>query len=192
VTVHNVTMKTHPIASASCTASAFVIALAAMLPPGALADPAYRSEGTETTLAKSRHWATAFSARHQDFHLQVGALGTDFGFAAMLDGRVDIIHSMRRMTARETADSIRVFGRRPAEYKVCLDAVRIYVHADNPVTELTATQVAQIFSGKIRNWKHVGGPNAPIVRFGHKQLSGTREFFQEYGQFRRNSQGCCR
>jgi phosphate transport system substrate-binding protein len=39
----------------------------------------------------------------------------------------------------------------------------VYVNADNPVKELSLEQLEKIFTGKIKNWQEVGGPNAPIV-----------------------------
>ena len=46
---------------------------------------------------------------------------------------------------------------------VAWDALVVMVHPDNPVDGLTADQVSKIFKGEIRNWKDVGGENAPIV-----------------------------
>lgn len=151
-----------------------------MLPLAASPVPAYLADGADTTFEKAQRWAKAFSAKQDNFELHVRNLGTDFAFASMPHGRIDLCTSMRAMTAEEISECVAAFGRRPAQYKVCLDAIGIYVHADNPVKELTAEQVGQIFRGDVRNWKQVGGPDAPIVPFGHKQESGTREFFQNY------------
>jgi phosphate transport system substrate-binding protein len=63
---------------------------------------------------------------------------------------------------------------------VCLDGLSLYVSADNPVKELTLAQLADIFTGKTRNWKEVGGADAPIVVYSRENSSGTYEFFKEH------------
>jgi len=43
------------------------------------------------------------------------------------------------------------------------DAVAVYVHGSNPVTSLSKTALKGIYTGRIRNWKEVGGKDAPLV-----------------------------
>ena len=171
-------MKTTALKFASTRILAALAVVA--LPLLASSNPVYQADGADTAFEKTKRLSDTFSAKQSSFQLRLTRLGTDFGFSAMPQGRIDLCTSMRAMTAEEIAECVAVFGRRPTEYKVCLDAIGIYVHADNPVKELTADQVAQIFRGEVRNWKQVGGSDAPIVLFGHKLESGTREFFQHH------------
>jgi phosphate transport system substrate-binding protein len=62
---------------------------------------------------------------------------------------------------------------------VALDGLSVFVHADNPVAELSLEQLEGIFTGKLRNWKEVGGPDARIVVYSRENSSGTYEFFKE-------------
>jgi phosphate transport system substrate-binding protein len=55
----------------------------------------------------------------------------------------------------------------------------VYVNTDNPLKELTVAQVGDIFVGKIKNWKEVGGADAPITLYSRENSSGTYEFFKE-------------
>jgi phosphate transport system substrate-binding protein len=71
-------------------------------------------------------------------------------------------------------------GARPTEYKVALDGLSVYVNPENPLTELSVAQVGDIFTGKITNWKDVGGPDAPITVYSRENSSGTYEFFKEH------------
>jgi len=48
------------------------------------------------------------------------------------------------------------------------------------VTNLTSQQITNIYTGKIKNWKEVGGPNLPIVTIYRKAGSGTRVTFDTY------------
>jgi len=53
------------------------------------------------------------------------------------------------------------------------------VNPENPVTQLTIKQLSDIYSGKINNWKEVGGDDRVIVRLSRETNSGTHVFFLE-------------
>jgi phosphate transport system substrate-binding protein len=59
------------------------------------------------------------------------------------------------------------------------DGITIFLHATNPVKELTIKQLSNIFSGKTRNWKEVGGPDQDIKLYGRENSSGTYVFFKD-------------
>ncbi len=62
---------------------------------------------------------------------------------------------------------------------ISLDGIAIIVNSSNKIQELTKTQIAAIFSGKINNWSQVGGQPAPITCFGRDANSGTSEAFKQ-------------
>ncbi len=57
---------------------------------------------------------------------------------------------------------------------VCYDAFVFITHKDNPVESLTAQQVKDIYSGKIKNWKDVGGNDEKIRAFQREKNSGSQ------------------
>ncbi len=59
------------------------------------------------------------------------------------------------------------------------DAIAVIVHADNPVSGLTSAHLKGIFSGSIKNWSEVGGPDKPISALIVKKGSATRKVFRE-------------
>jgi phosphate transport system substrate-binding protein len=61
-----------------------------------------------------------------------------------------------------------------------MDGLAIYVHKSNPVKQLTMAQVKDIFTGKVTNWKQVGGNDKPILLYSRENNSGTYEFFKEH------------
>ncbi len=112
--------------------------------------------------------------------IQVNGGGSGIGFAALQNKTTDIANASRKMKSKEMEAFVREFGRRPVEYKVALDGLSIYVNEDNPVDELSLAQIEQIYTGKINNWKELGGKEAPITIFSRENSSGTYEFFKEH------------
>jgi phosphate transport system substrate-binding protein len=57
----------------------------------------------------------------------------------------------------------------------------VYVHPDNPVPSLSRAQLKAFFTGKMKNWKEVGGPDAPVelVTVELSIGSGTADFFRD-------------
>jgi phosphate transport system substrate-binding protein len=66
----------------------------------------------------------------------------------------------------------------PVAHAVALDGLPILVHPSNPVNNLTVDQVRDIYMGKIKNWKELGGPNLAIVSVSRDTNSGTYETFE--------------
>jgi phosphate transport system substrate-binding protein len=63
------------------------------------------------------------------------------------------------------------------------------VHPDNPVSELTIDELSDIFTGKITNWKELGGNNLPIVILSREVNSGTHVYFKEHVLRKGNEKG---
>lgn len=70
-------------------------------------------------------------------------------------------------------------GKNAKEVVIAYEALAIVVHLSNPVTHLTREQLEGIFTGKIKNWKEVGGKDRKIVAYSRETSSGTYEFFKE-------------
>jgi phosphate transport system substrate-binding protein len=90
------------------------------------------------------------------------------------------------MSSRPISDSdMRLFPNRsnladrPTEHVVALDGIAVVVNPHNPVSHLAIPQLRAIYSGQIRNWKDVGGDDAPIDLYGRDSNSGTLEMFTE-------------
>jgi phosphate transport system substrate-binding protein len=112
--------------------------------------------------------------------IQVTGGGSGIGFAALQNGTTDIAIVSRRIKTTERAACIRTFYQDPREYKVALDGLLVYVHGSNQVSELSLTQIKDVFTGKVRNWKELGGADAPITVYGRENSSGTYAFFKEF------------
>lgn len=137
-------------------------------------------KGSDTLVILAQKWAETYMGKNRNVKIQVTGGGTGTGFAALQNRTTDLCNASRKIKSAEIAKCIEAFGKRPTEYKVALDGLSIYVAEENPVKTLTVDQLGRIFSGKIKNWKEVGGNDAPITVYSRENSSGTYEFFKEY------------
>jgi phosphate transport system substrate-binding protein len=137
-------------------------------------------KGSDTLVILAQKWAEVYMGQHPDIKIQVSGGGSGIGFAALQNQTTDLCDASRKAKAAEIANCLKAFGARPTEYKVALDGLSVYVNPENTLTELTVAQVGDIFTGKIKNWKEVGGPDAPITVYSRENSSGTYEFFKEH------------
>lgn len=113
----------------------------------------------------------AYMEEHGDVKITYNPTGSSSGIQAVSEGRCDIGLASRDLKEEETADLQGTV--------VAIDGIGIIVNPDNPVTDLTIEQIGEIYSGKITNWKEVGGSDAEIVCIGREAASGTRDGFEE-------------
>jgi phosphate transport system substrate-binding protein len=137
-------------------------------------------KGSDTLVILAQKWAEVYMSKKTETQIQVTGGGSGIGFAALQNSATDLANASRKIKASEIAECIKAFGKRPTEYKVCLDGLSVYVAASNPVKELTLEQLMLIFTGKIKNWKELGGADAPITLYSRENSSGTYEFFKEH------------
>lgn len=152
----------------------------ALLLPAAVHAGNITVKGSDTMVILGQKWAETYMKSHAGTTVQVTGGGSGTGIAALLNGTTDICDASRPMKPAETGDFVKKFKTRPHEYKMCLDALSVYVNSSNPITQLSFPQLEGIFTGKITNWKDVGGPDAPISLYGRENSSGTYEFFKEH------------
>jgi phosphate transport system substrate-binding protein len=112
--------------------------------------------------------------------LHVSAFVSDSTWNALsarydVNQRVDLVDAVGVFTLH--AGAINSLG---VEIKAAKDALSIYVHESNPVKELSLAKIKGIYTGKITNWKDLGGPDARIIMYGRENNSGTYVYFKEF------------
>jgi len=137
-------------------------------------------KGSDTLVILAQKWAEVYMSKHPETKIQVTGGGSGVGAAALQNKTTDICDASRKLKAAEIANCIQAFGKRPTEYKVALDGLSVYVHEDSPLKEISIPQLEQIFTGKVKNWKEIGGNDAPITVYSRENSSGTYEFFKEH------------
>lgn len=137
-------------------------------------------KGSDTMVILGQRLAEEYMAKHQGTVVQVNGGGSGTGIAALINGTVDLAMASRPMKDAEKAQAKQARGADVVEHAIALDALGVFVHASNPLQQLTMAQVKDIFQGKVTNWSQVGGPNAPIVLYGRESSSGTYDYFREH------------
>ncbi|GMV96466.1 MAG: phosphate ABC transporter substrate-binding protein [Phycisphaerae bacterium] len=113
--------------------------------------------------------AGEYQKKHPGRKVDVQAGGSAAGLKAALSGMADIGMCSRELKPEEAAQFNQVV--------IARDGVAVIVHPDNPVNALTTEQIRGMFSGRITNWKEVGGHDVPIRLVTREEGSGTREAF---------------
>lgn len=97
--------------------------------------------------------------------------GSSAGITAVAEGRCDIGLASRALKDEEKSQGLK-------ETVLAYDGIAVIVNPENGVDGLTIEQIADIYTGKITNWKDVGGSDAEIVLIGREAGSGTRDGFE--------------
>jgi phosphate transport system substrate-binding protein len=135
-------------------------------------------KGSTTVLPIAQSCAEAFMNKHSDVNISVQGGGSGVGIASIIDSTADIGDSSRPIKDQEKATA-KEHGVDAYENVVAADGIAVIVHPSNPLNALTKEQIKEIYTGKISNWKDVGGKNAQIIIVSRDSSSGTFEAFNE-------------
>jgi phosphate transport system substrate-binding protein len=156
-----------------------IAGLLLLLAPVAARAETITIKGSDTMVILGQRWAEEYMKKHPGTTLQVTGGGSGTGIAALISGTTDICQSSRSMKAAEKEKLRDRYNSTGVEIPVARDGLSIYLHASNPINELSLPQLKGIFTGKITNWKDVGGPDAKIIVYSRENSSGTYVFFKE-------------
>ncbi|MEQ1697592.1 MAG: substrate-binding domain-containing protein [Hyphomicrobiaceae bacterium] len=144
--------------------------------PGHAIEASIKVQGSTTFNSEilSLHRATIEKAIGRQ--LSVVANKSSWGLLALIDKRIDLamisaplsseIAAARKLMPEGSFDQLR-------EFRISSTRVAFVVHPQNPLAKLPFETVAQILTGRITNWKAVGGPDLPIVVVAVKEGGGT-------------------
>jgi phosphate transport system substrate-binding protein len=136
------------------------------------------NKGSDTIVNLALAWAEHYQSVHPDVRISVTGGGSGTGIASLINGTVDLANASRQIKPEEIEEA-QSKGINPVEHIIARDAIAVIVNPQNPVTQLTLEQISDIYSGKISNWKEVGGEDRPIVRLSRETNSGTHVYFLE-------------
>jgi phosphate transport system substrate-binding protein len=115
--------------------------------------------------------AEEYMSRHPESHIYVQGGGSTAGIEAAISRTANIGMSSRNLIDDE---------RNLLAVTIAKDAIAIIVHPTNPIETLSLDQIRNVFSGTMKNWKELAGPDHPIDVVTREEGSGTRESFQKF------------
>jgi phosphate transport system substrate-binding protein len=137
-------------------------------------------KGSDTMVQLGQRWAENYMKADSSLRIQVTGGGSGTGISALINGTTDICMASRPMKDKEKEQLQQKYQSAGVEITVARDGLTIFLNKANPVAELTMEQIKGIYTGKIKNWKEVGGSDAKIILYGRENSSGTYVFFKEH------------
>ncbi|MDO4393437.1 MAG: phosphate ABC transporter substrate-binding protein [Bacillota bacterium] len=158
-----------------------IMATAAVTCMGMLASCGSTSDSSDNTISLAgstsmekvcEALSESFMNENPDYKVTVEYTGSGAGLEALEAGSIDIGNSSRALSDEEKEKGA-------VENIVALDGIAVITDKDNTVSDLSSKQLADIYTGKITNWKDLGGKDESIVVLGRESGSGTRDAFEE-------------
>jgi phosphate transport system substrate-binding protein len=130
-----------------------------------------RLTGSSTMAPLVEALGKRFQKLHPEVAIEVATGGSSRGIHDVREGSCNI-----GMVGRSLKDDERdLLG-----FPIARDGVCLIVHKDNPVKSLSSEQVVGIYTGKITNWKEVGGNDAPITAINRPEGRAQSELFTQF------------
>jgi phosphate transport system substrate-binding protein len=141
--------------------------------------------GSDTMVNLAQAWAEEYARVQPAVSVEVSGGGSGTGIAALSSGTVDIANCSRQFEPTEIAQAQKNTGKAPHEIMVGYDALAVYVHKNNPLSEITIEQLSDIYAegGKVAKWSQLGvkmpAGEDEIIRVSRQSNSGTYFYFRE-------------
>ncbi len=136
-------------------------------------------KGSDTMVILAQKWAELYMKNNPSATIQVTGGGSGVGITALINGTTDICNASRPMKQTEIEKLKARYNTLGVQIPCAKDGITIFLNEANNVQELTLKQLSDIYQGKIRNWKDVGGNDAEIRMYGRENSSGTYTYFHD-------------
>jgi len=135
-------------------------------------------KGSTTVLPIAQKCVEAYMQENPDVKISLSGGGSSNGIKALLDNSTDIATASRFIKDKE----VKMAGKKgvfPVPFAVAYDSIIPVVHPSNNLTNISTAQLKDIYMGKIRNFKDLGGPDLKIVVCSRDTSSGTYETWEK-------------
>jgi phosphate transport system substrate-binding protein len=156
-----------------------ILALFILLTVNQIFAQSIKIKGSDTVLPLTQAEAEEYMKINKAASIMVTGGGSGVGLAALQNGTTDIAQASRSLKLDEKLN-LKDAGKAFKEVIIAYDALAVIVNPTNKVSQLTREQLESIYTGKITNWKEVGGADMKIVVYSRETSSGTYEFFKEH------------
>lgn len=154
-----------------------VLAACAMAGVGMADDNKIVVDGSTTVGPIAKAFAQYYMGKNPAVNITVSESGSGNGAKSLINAACDVATMSRPMKSSEKK-SAQDAGVLVIENIVAMDGIAMIVHPSNPVKNLSLAQIRDLYTGKIKNWKELGGPDKPIVVISRDTNSGTYETFE--------------
>ena len=144
-----------------------------------------QNKGSDTLVNVAQAWAEEYQTVNPAVVVAVSGGGSGTGIAALINGTVDIANASRAIKDKELKLA-KDNGQDPVQHVVGFDALAVYLHADNPMDEISIEQLAEIYgeNGSYLSWTDLGVEvpgcqDQEIVVVSRQNNSGTYAYFRE-------------
>jgi len=150
------------------------------------------SIGSDTLNNLMTYWAEGFKEIYPNVNIQIEGKGSATAPPALAEGTAQLGPMSRPMKSDEMEAFEKKYGHKPTQIRVAIDNLAVFVHKDNPVSNLSLEEVDNIFSSTFKqggtsyeNWGAVLGMgagswmNKAISLYGRNSASGTYAYFKE-------------
>jgi phosphate transport system substrate-binding protein len=134
-------------------------------------------DGSTTVGPIAKAFAEYYMLKNPDVNITVSESGSGNGAKSLINGSCQIATMSRAMKDTEV-QAARDKDIKVVAHTIAWDGLAVIVHPSNPVKGLSLQQVKDIYTGKVKNWKDVGGPNKNIIIISRDTNSGTYETFE--------------
>lgn len=136
--------------------------------------------GSDTMLELTLDLAEFYMKEHPGISINVNGGGTVEGIQALIKNQTDICTASRNLKPNEAKLLADYYGSLGLVFLIAKDGLSVYVHPDNPVKNLSLEQLKNIYTGKIDNWKSLGGIDTTIIPVTRNPNSGTYHYFKDH------------
>ncbi|NLT50444.1 MAG: phosphate ABC transporter substrate-binding protein [Ignavibacteria bacterium] len=137
-------------------------------------------KGSDTILPLVETLAREYMKRNETISIYVEGGGTALGIKTLSRGESDICTASRLLTAEENKTIAEKYNALGVSVFFAKDALSIYINPENKIRNFSIKQLKDIFSGKIKNWKELGGKNLEIIPVTRTPNSGTYLYFKDH------------
>jgi len=133
-------------------------------------------DGSTTVGPIAKAFAEYYMSVYPEVNITVSESGSGNGAKSLINGDCQVANMSRFMKDKEFLAAAEK-GLMPVAHVVAMDGLAVVINPANSVKAITIEQLRDIYTGKITNWKDLGGPDAAIVVVSRDTNSGTYETF---------------
>lgn len=137
-----------------------------------LAQDTISAVGSSSVTPLMETFGEVYSKAHPNIFIEVQGPGSSAGVKAAKSNAADLGMASRELKESEKEPELKT-------KVIARDGIAVVVNPNNEMTQLTSKQIQDIYKGKIKNWKEVGGADKPIVAITRDTASGTRGAFED-------------